>query len=69
MLGVNLRGAFNVLRAVAPPMEAGRGGSIVFTSSSAGLRGVTHMAHHTASKFGVVAPYYPRSDGGAEGRF
>ena len=55
LLSVNLRGAFNVLRAVAPPMmEAGRGGSIVLTSSSAGLRGLTHMAHYTASKFGVV---------------
>jgi SDR family mycofactocin-dependent oxidoreductase len=55
VVGVNLRGVFNTLRATAPTMiEAGRGGSIVITGSTAALVGLTHMAHYTASKWGVV---------------
>ena len=50
----NLVGVWNTVRATAPPMiEAGRGGSMVFVSSSAGLRGQAHYAHYVASKFGV----------------
>jgi len=55
VVGVNLRGVFNTVRAVAPGMiEAARGGSIVITGSTAALVGLTHMAHYTASKWGVV---------------
>jgi len=40
VLGVNLVGAFHTAKAAIPHLIAGaRGGSIVFTSSTAGLRG------------------------------
>ncbi|MGW7018650.1 mycofactocin-coupled SDR family oxidoreductase [Streptomyces decoyicus] len=71
MLDVNLTGAWNTVRAVIPHMiEAGRGGSIVFTNSVAGTLGRPNMAHYAASKHGLVglmrslanelAPYYIR---------
>ncbi|MFJ9127739.1 mycofactocin-coupled SDR family oxidoreductase [Streptomyces sp. NPDC102340] len=55
VVDVNLKGAWNTARATAPGMiEAGEGGSIVITSSAAGIRGHVHYAHYTASKHGVV---------------
>lgn len=52
---VNLTGAFKVCRAVIPHMiEGGRGGSVVITSSVAGLRSYAAMTHYTVSKHGVV---------------
>ena len=55
MIGVNLTGVFRTVRAVLPSMiEAGRGGSIILTSSTAGLRGFAGFAHYTAAKHGVV---------------
>jgi (+)-trans-carveol dehydrogenase len=55
IMDVNLTGVWHTLKAVAPPMiEAGRGGSIIITSSAAGLRGLTNMAAYVASKHGVV---------------
>jgi SDR family mycofactocin-dependent oxidoreductase len=55
VIGVNLKGAWNSVRAVVPHMMKDRkGGSIILTSSSAGIRGLPFMAHYVASKFGVV---------------
>ena len=59
IIGVNLTGVFHTVRAAIPTMIAGeRGGSIVITSSSAGIRGTgTDKAGgqaYTASKRGVV---------------
>ncbi|MEU6352733.1 mycofactocin-coupled SDR family oxidoreductase [Streptomyces sp. NPDC047072] len=52
---VNLKGAWNTVRAAVPGMiEAGEGGSIVITSSAAGIRGHVPYAHYVASKHGVV---------------
>ena len=43
------------LKAAVPTMSAGAaGGSIVLTSSTAGLRGLRSMADYTATKHGVV---------------
>ncbi|MGY1770712.1 mycofactocin-coupled SDR family oxidoreductase [Blastococcus sp. SYSU D00813] len=58
-IGVMLTGVYNTLRVTAPPMvEGGRGGSIVITSSTAGLNGMHDgtggMAAYTAAKHGVV---------------
>jgi len=54
-LGVNLTGVFKICRAAIPHMIAGRrGGSIVITSSVAGLRSYPAMGHYTVSKHGVV---------------
>ncbi len=60
VLGVNLVGAFHTAKAAIPHLIAGaRGGSIVFTSSTAGLRGGFGGSQggglgYAASKHGIV---------------
>lgn len=55
MLAVNLTGVWRTVKAVLPSMiERGQGGSLVLTSSTAGLCGFGNMAHYTAAKHGVV---------------
>lgn len=58
-LDINLTGAWNTVEAVAPVMrEAGKGGSIVLTSSTQGLKYAANndvsLTAYTASKHGVV---------------
>ena len=54
MIDVNLRGVWHTAKAVIPSMiAAGRGGSMVFTSSLAGLEGYRHLGAYTAAKHGV----------------
>ncbi|MFI6686819.1 mycofactocin-coupled SDR family oxidoreductase [Streptomyces sp. NPDC050485] len=71
MIDVNLTGAWHTIKAAVPHMiEAGRGGSIIFTNSVAGTLGRPNMSHYAASKHGLVglmrslanelAPYYIR---------
>jgi SDR family mycofactocin-dependent oxidoreductase len=55
MIDVNLTGVFHTVRAAVPSMvERGEGGSVVLTSSTAGLIGYQHTAHYTAAKHGVL---------------
>jgi SDR family mycofactocin-dependent oxidoreductase len=55
MISVNLTGAFNTAKATVPHILAqGRGGSVIFTSSTLGLEAVGGLSHYTASKHGVV---------------
>ncbi|WP_217561025.1 mycofactocin-coupled SDR family oxidoreductase [Streptomyces sp. GbtcB6] len=59
VIDVNLTGVFHTVRAALPAMRAGgRGGSIVITSSSAGLKGTpslnTSGMAYTAAKRGLV---------------
>jgi SDR family mycofactocin-dependent oxidoreductase len=55
MIDVNLTGVFNTTRAALPSMvERGGGGSVVLTSSTAGLLGYLNTAHYTAAKHGVI---------------
>lgn len=55
VIDVNLTGTFNTCKAAIPTMIAqGEGGSIVITSSTAGLYGQPFTASYTASKHGVV---------------
>lgn len=55
MIGINLTGVWNTVRATVPQMiEQRTGGSIVITSSSAGLKGVQLLGPYTAAKHGVV---------------
>ncbi|HTP18996.1 MAG TPA: mycofactocin-coupled SDR family oxidoreductase [Solirubrobacteraceae bacterium] len=55
MIDVNLTGVFNTVRATLPSMvERGEGGSVVLTSSTAGLRAYANTAHYTAAKHGVI---------------
>ncbi|VBA51676.1 mycofactocin-coupled SDR family oxidoreductase [Mycobacterium attenuatum] len=56
VIGVNLTGTWQTLRAAVPAMiEAGNGGSIVVVSSSAGLKATPGNGHYAASKHGLVA--------------
>jgi SDR family mycofactocin-dependent oxidoreductase len=55
MLDVNLTGVWHTAKAAVPHLlEAGSGGSIVFTSSIGGLKGVMNVAHYVSAKHGVV---------------
>jgi NAD(P)-dependent dehydrogenase (short-subunit alcohol dehydrogenase family) len=50
-----LTSAWRTIRAVAPHMiRAGRGGSIIFITSTSGLVAVANMAHYVAAKHGVT---------------
>lgn len=54
-IGVNLTGVWTTCKVAIPHLvEAGRGGSIILTSSMAGLRGYRNMASYSAAKHGVV---------------
>ena len=55
MIGVNLTGVWHTIKAAAPHIRAGgRGGSIILTSSTAGLMAVENIGHYVAAKHGVV---------------
>ena len=55
MLDINLTGAWKTVKATAPTMvERGKGGSIILTSSVAGLIAFPNLAHYTAAKHGVT---------------
>ena len=54
VLAVNLKGAFNVLRAVAPGMVAAGYGRVVNLASINGLRGKFGQANYAASKAGLI---------------
>jgi (+)-trans-carveol dehydrogenase len=55
MIDVNLTGVWKTLRAAVPPMvEARKGGSVIITSSAAGLMGFGNIGHYVAAKHGVV---------------
>jgi SDR family mycofactocin-dependent oxidoreductase len=55
MLAINLTGVWRTLKAATPPMiEAGRGGSMILTSSMAGVMGMPTLSHYAAAKHGVM---------------
>lgn len=54
VLQVNLKGAFNTIRAVAKPMMKARYGRIVNVSSVIGLHGGAGQANYAASKAGLI---------------
>ncbi|MDF3306429.1 mycofactocin-coupled SDR family oxidoreductase [Rhodococcus sp. T2V] len=55
VLSTNVTGVFNTLKVAVPLMrQAGNGGSIIITSSTAGMRGLLAMADYSASKHAVV---------------
>lgn len=55
MIDINLTGVFKTVRAALPHLKAGgRGGAIVLTSSTAGIKGLSNLAHYVAAKHGVV---------------
>jgi (+)-trans-carveol dehydrogenase len=55
MIGVNLTGVWHAIKAAIPHLRAGgNGGSIILTSSTAGLMGMQNIGHYAAAKHGVV---------------
>jgi (+)-trans-carveol dehydrogenase len=55
MIDINLTGVWHAAKAAIPHLIAGgRGGSIVLTSSTAGLLAIPNMAHYVSAKHGVV---------------
>lgn len=53
-LDINLKGQWLSAKAVIPQMIEQRSGSIVFTSSSAGLKGAPNLSHYSAAKAGLI---------------
>jgi len=54
VIDVNLTGAFNLIRAVAPCMAAAGGGAIVNITSINGIRGKIGQGNYAASKAGLI---------------
>ena len=54
VLATNLTGTFHCLRAMAPPLLARGGGSIVVIGSHAGFHGSTGQAAYATSKAGLI---------------
>jgi 3-oxoacyl-[acyl-carrier protein] reductase len=54
VIGTNLTGTFHCLRAMAPPLLARGGGSIVVIGSYAGFHGTSGQAAYAASKAGLI---------------
>jgi NAD(P)-dependent dehydrogenase (short-subunit alcohol dehydrogenase family) len=54
MIGTNLTGVFNAMRAVLPIMIEQNSGRIVVTSSMAGKAGFGNIGHYVATKWGVI---------------
>jgi len=55
MIGVNLTGTFNCIRAAVPPMKEARSGRIINISSTAGQRGEAFSAHYAATKGAMIS--------------
>jgi SDR family mycofactocin-dependent oxidoreductase len=54
MIDVNLTGVWHAAKAAIPHLRAAGGGSMILTSSTAGLMAIPHIGHYTAAKHGVV---------------
>jgi (+)-trans-carveol dehydrogenase/(-)-trans-carveol dehydrogenase len=55
MIDINLTGVWHTTKAATPHLiEGGRGGSMILTSSSQGLRSSQNIAHYASAKHGVV---------------
>ncbi|WP_308257813.1 mycofactocin-coupled SDR family oxidoreductase [Pseudonocardia lacus] len=54
MLDVNLTGVWHTAKAAVPHLIARGAGSMVFTSSIGGLKGIMQVAHYVAAKHAIV---------------
>lgn len=54
MMDINLKGAWNMCRAVYPYMKKQKSGVIINNSSVGGLRGMNRLSHYAASKWGLT---------------
>jgi SDR family mycofactocin-dependent oxidoreductase len=53
-IDINLTGVWNSVKVSLPHLVANGGGSIILTSSVAGLKGLANSVHYNAAKHGVV---------------
>ncbi len=54
MIGTNLSGVFNAMRAVVPHMRERQYGRVVVISSQGGRAGLPGISHYSAAKWGVI---------------
>jgi SDR family mycofactocin-dependent oxidoreductase len=54
MIDVNLTGVWHTAKAAIPHLRAAGGGSIILTSSTAGLQALPNTGHYNSAKHGVV---------------
>ena len=54
MIDVNLKGVWHAAKAAIPHLRANKGGSMILTSSTAGILAVPNIGHYVAAKHGVV---------------
>jgi (+)-trans-carveol dehydrogenase len=54
VIDVNLTGVWHTVKAAIPHLRTAGGGSIIITSSGAGLKGTPNLAHYVAAKHGLV---------------
>ena len=54
MIDTNLTGVWHTAKAAIPHLRAAGGGSIVLTSTTAGLEAIPNAGHYTSAKHGVV---------------
>ncbi len=54
MIDVNLTGVWHAAKAAIPHLRAAGGGSMILTSSTAGLQAIPNTGHYNAAKHGVV---------------
>ena len=55
VVDVNLTGTWHTVKATVPTLiDQGRGGSIIITSSTAGMRGFPFLGHYAATKHALV---------------
>jgi (+)-trans-carveol dehydrogenase len=54
MIDINLSGVWRTCKAAIPHLKANKGGSIIITSSDAGLFAFENISHYVAAKHGLV---------------
>jgi len=54
MIDVNLTGVWHVIKVAIPHLKANGGGSVILTSSDAGLFAFPNIGHYVSAKHGVV---------------
>ena len=54
VIDINLSGVWRTCKAAVPHLLANHGGSIIITSSTAGIKGTPGLAHYVSAKHGVV---------------
>lgn len=54
MIDVNLTGVWHAVKAAIPHLRAAGGGSVILTSSTAGIQAIPNIGHYVAAKHGVV---------------